>query len=879
MNAAELQAWLLSDGIRDELALVTRATVRSELGNVQAYDDDIEQLQKIAWGKLILAGSVLARSSERPALDAALRIATAALTLGTRKEIRDAGSVLLEKLSNYRAVELALARGLLQPGLNARLGVSGRLEGLARSMQDSVLVEHSGKWLRVNHFQQIFWNRANRPQTWVSASAPTASGKTFLVLQWLLNEIQTTSSSVAVYLAPTRALVSEIEGSLNGIVRRDELEAIHVTSLPIGSKYEDAIAGKTKVIFVLTQERLHLLANVLNDSLKVDLLVADEAHKMGDRQRGVVLQDAIERIERSSPALKVVFVSPATQNPETLLEDAPAPIQTEALDSDAPTVLQNVVLATQQPRRTTEWNLSLRKLDGQVEPIGKLHLAARPTSLKKKLALISVSAGQTGGTLIYTNGPAEAEEVALLISQLVRTQSDAKDAELAGLVELARRGVHEAYQLAPVVRKGVAFHYGNMPSLLREEIERLFRIGKIRFLVCTSTLVEGVNLSCRTIVVRGPRKGLGQPMEPHDFWNLAGRAGRWGNEFQGNIICVDPDDKNAWPEGVPQRKRYPIERETDAVFREGEALLQFITTRWVRDPSELSQYAQLEQVCAYLLTAYLREGSISSLPFTKRHNFDLVAVVNEALGSLASNIQIAPSIAVRHPGVSPVGLQRLLSFFRQYAGDIEELLPAPPESRDAYERMSKIMEVINQEVYPAFQPKTLIPLHALVVLEWLKGFSLASIIKARISYHNRHGRSVHLPKLIRETMEFIEQIARFRAPKYISAYMDVMKLHLTEIGREDLVTNDMDVGIALEFGVSTRTLISLIELGLSRMSAVVLHEKIVLDNLNREEVIAWIVENNDQFDGMDIPAVILREVRHKILGILPEDPTPTVAQN
>src|SRR5216684_3459807 len=191
MKAAELQDWLLSDGIREDLALLSRATALSELENVQPNENYAEQIQSIEWERLLLAGSVLARSTERRALEAALRIATAALSLDTENKVRDAGSVLLEKLSNYRAVELALSRRLLKPGLDARLGVSARIEGLTRALDDSVLVEHSGQWLRVNRFQQSFWNEANKPQTWVSASAPTASGKTFLVLQWLLNEIQT----------------------------------------------------------------------------------------------------------------------------------------------------------------------------------------------------------------------------------------------------------------------------------------------------------------------------------------------------------------------------------------------------------------------------------------------------------------------------------------------------------------------------------------------------------------------------------------------------------------------------------------------------------------------------------------------------------------
>jgi superfamily II DNA/RNA helicase len=875
MNAVELQEWLLSEGIRDDLALVTRATVISELGNISPNEDFAEPLSDLDWERLLLAGSILARSDQRAHIEAALRIATATLSLETRGVIRDAGTVLLQKLSNYRAVELALNRNLLEPGLESRLGVSARLEALSRNFKNSILVEHTGEWLQVNPFQQSFWNEAHRPHTWISASAPTASGKTFLVSQWLIDEIKTTAARVAVYLAPTRALVSEIEENLNILIKRAGITDIEVTSLPLAVKYADAVTGKRKVVFVFTQERLHLLANVLNDDLKIDLLIADEAHKVGDRLRGVVLQDALERASRSNPTIKIVFVSPATQNPETLLDDAPATTQTQAVDSDVPMVLQNVILATQRPRRTTEWLLNLRQSNGEQAQIGVLYLQARPTSLKKKLALLAASAGSRGGTLIYTNGAAEAEDVALLLSQLVETQGSESDAELLALADLARRGVHESYQLAPLARKGVAFHYGNMPSLLREEIERLFRIGKIRFLVCTSTLIEGVNLSCRTIVVRGPRKGIGQPMEPHDFWNLAGRAGRWGNEFQGNIICVDPENSNAWPEGVPQRRRYPIERETDNVLRSGKILQEFINTRWERDTRDLGEVSQLEQVCAYLLTLYLREGSISSAPFAKRHDAKFLATIDESLGELASKISLSATLASRHSGVSPVGLQRLLNYFRESPGDIEDLLPAQPESSDAYKRLTRIMEVINEQIYPAFQPATLIPLHTLIVLEWLKGYSLAAIIKARIAYHNRNGRSFQLPKLIRNTMELIEQTARFRAPKYISAYMDVLKLHLTEIGREDLISNEMDVGVALEFGVSTRTLVSLIELGLSRMTAVELHEKIALDNLDREQVKKWIEDHNDQFDGMDIPAIILSEVRRKVLGINPDETPQT----
>ena len=314
------------------------------------------------------------------------------------------------------------------------------------------------------------------------------------------------------------------------------------------------------------------------------------------------------------------------------------------------------------------------------------------------------------------------------------------------------------------------------------------------------------------------------------------------------------------------------------MFRSNQELLNFINSRWERSASELNELSQLEQVCAYLLALHLRDGSILDAPFTKRHDANFISEVNTKLAHLVSNISIPASLASRHSGVSSVGMQKLLNYFRSYKGDIEEFLPAPPESGEAYKRMTRIMETINEHLYPAFMPKTLVPLHTLIVLEWLKGYSLAAIIKARIAYNRKHRRTVPLPKLIRNTMELIEQTARFRAPKFVSAYMEVLKLHLQEIGRSDLISNEMDVGLALEFGVSTQTLVSLIELGLSRMAAVELHEKIALDDLDRDQARKWIEDHDPQFEGMDLPAVIVTEIRRKVLGTYSED-TPTITTN
>ena len=862
MSLEDLQSWLLEEGIHAELDELTRRTVVTELDNlVPDPDPDANLQKKIDWSRLLLAGSILARSSKRPYQESALRIATAALTLATSQQIQEAAAVLFDKLSNFRAVSLAIERKFLVPDLGGRLGVGMRLEAQRRKMEHAVLIESIGKWLPVNDFQQRFWTNAS-DHLWLSVSAPTASGKTFLVLQWLIDQMMIGDARVAIYLAPTRALVSEIEIHLQRLLGKDS--GIEMSSLPLREKYEESVRRQRKLILVFTQERLHLLANLLRDNMRIDLLIVDEAHKIGDHQRGVVLQDAVERVSRINLSMKVVFISPATQNPEELLTDAPGDASSVAVNSDSPTVLQNVIIAEQVPGKPRLWNLNLIQR-GACLRVGTLQLSSKPSGLRKRLAFIAAAVGERGGTLVYANGAAEAEDVAHLISQLVPA-SDTVDPELAELADLARKGVHRNFLLAPLVERGVAFHYGNMPSLIRMEVERLFRSGKIRFLVCTSTLIEGVNLSCRTIVLRGPRKGKGHPMEPHDFWNLAGRAGRWGNEFQGNIICIDPYDSNAWPGGVPERARFPIKRESDAVIELGGGMADYLDRRKNEPLSELKGIDQFEQVGAYLLTTYLRLGSISKASFAKRHKAADVDRLDESLTNLAEQIEITAEVAGRHPGVSAMGLQCLLNAFRSYEGDVTNLLPVDVESDDSFDRFVTVMKRINQYVYPAFRPEELVPLHALIVVQWLKGLSLSAMIKKNIEYHQKRRKTKKLSVIIRDTMGFVEQTARFRAPKYFSAYVDILNLFLLERDREDLISGDLDIGTQLEFGVSSKTLLSLMELGLSRMSAVSLYEKISRDDLSKNDCIQWVSEHQEQFEGMDIPTIIIREIREKLMA-------------
>jgi hypothetical protein len=157
MSLSELQGWLMSDGLRDDIDHLTRRMVVTEIDNFAPEDTPSPTFD---WPRLLLADSILARSDNRAHQEAALRVATAAVTLSGRDIIKDAGAVLLGKLSNFRAVVLARERDLLTADLDSRLGMALRIEAQRRQMDQAILIESSGRWLRVNDFQQRFWGHA-----------------------------------------------------------------------------------------------------------------------------------------------------------------------------------------------------------------------------------------------------------------------------------------------------------------------------------------------------------------------------------------------------------------------------------------------------------------------------------------------------------------------------------------------------------------------------------------------------------------------------------------------------------------------------------------------------------------------------------------------
>lgn len=817
------------------------------------------------WGYLLLAASLFSKVSNTQETatachDAALRIAQFCLTrqfsrVDSPTAAQQASAAnILGALANLPAISLAIRRNLLPDNPQSKMPLPARLDWVKRSIENSVVLVDN-QVLSVNHFQRRLWEEL-QVSDWLSFSAPTSAGKSFIVTRWVLDFIQSRRNPVVVYLVPTRALIAQVESEFGSLIRESNLEGVTVSSLPLARNCSPDKA----TVFVLTQERFQLLLGNLGLS-SVDALIVDEAHKVGDGHRGVLLQHVIEEVGRLAPNAKVVFASPMTENPWVLVADAPEGRRQRAFSSNDVTVAQNLLWVSQRSRYPRSWDIQLC-LPSHVIDIGRVQLPATPDRESKRLSYIAFTLGEgSGGNIVYVNSASDAEKVALQIYGLREGCDDnSLDSRLIALIDLTRRTVHPDFSLVTVLQRRVAFHYGNLPLLIRTEIERLFSDGILKYLVCTSTLIEGVNMSCRNIFVRGPTKGRRRPMAADDFWNLAGRAGRWGKEFQGNIFCVDARRTEIWAGGSPPRNRhrYAITRTADSVVSQADDLIEFVMEGTPR--LKAVQRPDLEFVFSYLVTQLLRHGTIRELPWVGRLNASTVNLVEATLRKSISELRTPLSIIERNPGISPLAMDALLNRFGRPNRDPVTLLPADPSSDDAVDVYTSVFGRIAGELNAALGPPgSRSYALSLLVTRWMRGFPVARLISDRIRYERERGKE-NVPGVIRAVLNDVEQIARFEAPRSLACYIDLLKFHLNTIGLSELTTEFPDFNLMLELGVSRPSQISLIGLGLSRTSTVMLSEIITDDNLDEHGALGWLREG--AWQTLSLPELVRLEVEN-----------------
>jgi len=809
---------------------------------------------EIEWNYMLSAASILAQAEDGKGQDAALRIAQSTLTFLESETHKNAAAVVLHTLTNNPAINLAISRNLVSADYFETIPIPLRFDMSQRNI--TYKIETIGTQdCSLNKFQHDAYTAFFETDR-LSISAPTSAGKSFLLHKLLLDAIILSGCKKIVYIVPTRALIQQVESDLKVVLKENLKQEFDVSVIPLLKEKSQATQ-----IFVFTQERLQWLLNDYAEFIP-DIIFIDEAQKIADSARGIILENVMNEITKRNPKVKMVFASPMTSNPEKLLGyNKRADVKVTKLVGEYTAVNQNLIWMHQDKTNKLKWNIDYC-LNSNMTNIGNIEIWPATKPFHRIARVAHKLSPDNLGSMIFAHGKAAAEDIAYLLYQL-ENDPESLPNEIKELIDLIKKGIHKDYILVEVLKRGIAFHYGDMPLLVKSAIEELFKTGAIKYLVCTSTLLEGVNLPASSIFIRGIKKGKTMPMSRMDFWNLAGRAGRQGREFQGNIICIDSDDTSIWQGEPPKNKeRYTITSILDKVLMdETNLFIDFINETNHALIFKQSEYAH---ALSFLLNEKTKAQDLVETDLTSRFERETIINVDQAINKLLLDCKDIPlHVLAKNIGVHPRCQQNLLNYFNSTLdNELNDLIPVVPSERNAYNNYIKIVSRIFKYI-SGDEPK-LSPYYTIVAINWMRGYGLARIISDNILYDNKRAKPIGKPAVIRNTMGDIEQWARFRFLKFMSCYNRILALCFAFKGRNDLVEiiPEKMMNIWLEFGASMQTQISLMGLGLSRSTSLELSEKMINECMSVEECLEWIRKEN--IDILDINEIYKQEIKRMI---------------
>jgi helicase len=149
---------------------------------------------------------------------------------------------------------------------------------------------------------------------------PTSAGKTLVAEFAIVQGLALNPDATVAYVVPTRALVNQITLRLRtdfAPLRMNVEAAVPVFEL---DPVEDALLRGGRIhVLVTTPEKLDLLLRQGHPSVRdIALLVADEAHNIGDGERGARLELMLGSVKRERPSARFLLLSPFLPNADDL---------------------------------------------------------------------------------------------------------------------------------------------------------------------------------------------------------------------------------------------------------------------------------------------------------------------------------------------------------------------------------------------------------------------------------------------------------------------------------------------------------------------------------------------------------------------------------
>lgn len=686
-------------------------------------------------------------------------------------------------------------------------------------------------------FQRILWKNLKLDKDIITV-APTSAGKTHIILTYLVRQILLSDGAFAAIVVPTRALISEVANKVYEISKSFNSEReIEICTVPKDTNFKD------KTIFVMTQERLYEVLQ--SGDLSFNYLFIDEAHNISDPSRGVLLHLTIDKLlENSLPQIILSMPSDNYKNAFSSIFNEVDFIQEITQHSPVSKILMSVKLVGREiviSRYKSDFNIKI------------------PKNFKRnKLSDLVLRLGQGQSNIIYKNRTdyceSTADDIAALMIDFVASP------ELEEAADYIEKFVHEDFSLASNLRKGVAFHYGPLPSSVRVMIERLAKEDLIKYIVCTSTLAEGVNLPAKNLFLENPLQPIigkeSERLEDVKINNITGRAGRMIEHFSGNIFLIDPESwkfKDYFEEKEEENYKIPTYYRTlNENFFDVLAALSGSYSH-----SDENQYS-LYTIANKLIRDFLNDNLISNLDskdltLPKTDLDELISSVKTA----SENLNIAPYLLQANPTIGYIQQNKLFNFFDDLNAFDDWVLPHP-KSIDLYDRLIKVVYKLNEVGVYIASDNYSIEFIVTIATKWVSGKSLKEIISEQVIWDkDNKSEKVSTNTSVRNVIKVINSDIRFRLANALSCYHLLLS---NQMQLKDISKTSVKIHTYLEIGACDDRMINLINLGLSREAAKEIDDK--LENNVTVSDIYELVRLLENGDLENIHSITKKEIKY-----------------
>lgn len=388
---------------------------------------------------------------------------------------------------------------------------------------------------------------------------PTSAGKTRATELILRSGFLANRFSLAVMVCPFRSLCHDIRSDMSHAFAMDNVVVNEATdSFQEDLAIEELLEQKT-ILIVTPEKLLYLLRRTPELAEQIGLVVYDEGHQFDSGARGVTYELLLTSLKLLlASETQVVLISAVIANASRIAE---------WLLGDSNLVVDGAgVLPTSRSIAFASWRNPLGRLE-YVTPLDPEDVEFFVPRVIEKAAL-ELRPGQPAEFPTEKNGPsvglylglklvangsvalfcgrkdtaAKVCEAAADLFERTRRFDAPLDVsntdEVTKLAALFSRELGEFASAARAAALGIFPHHASVPHGLRLSIEYAMKIRLVRFVVCTSTLAQGVNLPIKYLIVTGINQGKDRILV-RDFHNLIGRAGRAGMHTEGSVIFAD----------------------------------------------------------------------------------------------------------------------------------------------------------------------------------------------------------------------------------------------------------------------------------------------------------------------------------------------------